>query len=798
MRNNKKNNDSLFLDERTPENKNKKNAVKRKKVKKSAQDTIPFDEVLEHSTSDGFGLIRKGGKYTLVFAFDNLDYRMYRDDEQEQVYNKYQQLLNALPSECQYQELIINSQFDLETLRRALLPTEKKYELFNDYYDIMNDRLEKAHNVSCKKILVGAISYQPQGRLDSPDTLDKYFNEIKSALENLKVNAVRLKPEEVFRIMHELYHPFSSEDFLMPEDFYRSDINLKDYISPSVFVFKAKQIEMGSAYSRCLFVKRFSRDVDDYFITDIMDNPYRIAVSKQIRRIDKSESMALLKRQFDDLEGKMEKRRELNHKRGTSYMPYKYTNREDELKRIQSKLGGSNCDLFEVGIFILISAETIEELEELTVHIKNQARKHQVIIDTLIRQQENGLNTILPMATNHFSESSGNNCNWFFLTDEVANFIPFSFTNYFSPGGLYYGTNIQTKNPIVIDRTEEMNANGFTMGSSGSGKSMFTKAEFFAARFKYPEDEFIVIDPENEYRLFLEPFDGTLIKLSPSSDTYVNLFDTDLSYVEEGSNAIALKTDFIMTFVETAKGSPLTAQERSVIDRCVKLVYATYQKSQDKKDIPTLSDFYNALINQKTPVANDVALIIELYVHGTFDNFAHKTNVNWGKKFLVFDIFEMGEQLRTVGLQILLEIIWQRVIDNKKRGVRTWLWCDEFSVMFQNESSGNFFLKVYQRIRKHGGVATGITQNISQVAENKEASLMLQNAEFVVLLQQKKDDLDKVIDMFNLSEGQYSYLKTGNKGTGLIVCGQKVIPFDNTIPKGSKMYKLSSTKFEAK
>ncbi|MDO4831242.1 MAG: hypothetical protein Q4A46_07180, partial [Clostridia bacterium] len=166
-----------------------------------------------------------------------------------------------------------------------------------------------------------------------------------------------------------------------------------------------------------------------------------------------------------------------------------------------------------------------------------------------------------------------------------------------------------------------------------------------------------------------------------------------------------------------------------------------------------------------------------------------------------YDIFEMGEQLQTVGLLVILEMLWQRVIQNKLKGIRTWVWCDEFSIMFNDNKqgifrTGDFFEKVYKRIRKHGGVATGATQNISDVIKSNQAMTMLQNSEFLVLLAQKEDDLAIITKMFNLSENQAKYLDIDEPGRGLIKCGKRVIPFRNKIPSDSLMYQICTTKFK--
>ncbi|MEE0956476.1 MAG: ATP-binding protein [Ruminococcus sp.] len=442
---------------------------------------------------------------------------------------------------------------------------------------------------------------------------------------------------------------------------------------------------------------------------------------------------------MNDLEARMEKRRELNAKRGGKYVPYSLRQREKDLEEMQEKLGSSNCDLFAFGIYIYVAADTLEQLNDLKDYIKQVALRHQVVVDVLtgVPQQEMGLQSIMPFANPSKTKDGSYLGQPFYLpTDEVANLIPFSYRNNINPAGLIYGINQITNTPIIIDRTEEMNANGFTLGTSGSGKSVTTKAEFFAAAMKYTDDEFIIIDPENEYRPLAAakngdapPFDAEIIRLSPNTDTYINIFDTDMTYSEDGASAVQMKVDFIMTFCEVVKGSALTAKERSVIDRCTKIVYMDYVLSDgDRSKLPNLTQFYEALKKQDEKEAADIALSLETYVTGSFNIFAHDTNIQYNKRFIIFDIFEMGNQLQTVGLMVLLEMLWQRVIQNKLRGIRTWVWTDEFSIMFNDDSSGifrtgDFFEKVYKRIRKHGGVATGATQNISEVIKSKQAIL---------------------------------------------------------------------------
>lgn len=765
------------------------------KIPRTAQDTIPFWEVYEN----GIFLVGEE-KYTLIFSFENLDYSLLRESEQNDIYESYQTLLNALPSDVHYQEFIMNSTINAEQLRKTMIPKDRMYqELYDDYCNILEENIERSKQACAKKIMLIALSYSPQSKVDNANVLFKYFRELQTFFSNLGVETHQLMPEEVFKIIHEYYHPFGNEEFMLPTNYFSRGNRLKDYIAPSMFAFKGKEVEVGPSLSRIMYVHSYDRELDDTFISELLDNNFKIAISKHVTRVDKGEALDRVKKEIFNVQSQIQKRMEDNHKKGGNFIPFRLRDKLQELEDLQERLAGSNIELFEIAIFISLSAENKEDLEELTKYIRTKSSKHQVKINFLVRQQEKGMNSVLPLGVNHMN----NNVSTYLLTDAAAVLIPFSYRTYYQDIGVFYGINKVTNSAIILDRTNELNSNGFVLGPSGSGKSMFVKLEIADVLFKYPDDEIIVIDPDNEYGALIqeENFDGEVLKLSPNSPTKYNIFDIDLSYSEEGRDAIAIKSEFIMTVVETMKGNSLTSEEKSILDRCIHTAYYEFQRSNgtDTDKIPTLATLYEILKEQPEAEAGQLALIMELYVTGSLKNFAGKTNIDVKKKFLVVDIFDMGEQLRAVGLQIVLEFVWQRVIANKKRGIRTWLWVDEFSIMFsENEvsPSGKFFVKVYSRIRKHGGVATGITQNIIDVLNSAEARSMLANAEFKVLLPQKTDNLKALSELFELSPSQESFLKTGEKGTGLIICGKKIIPFDKRIPDKGKIYDTISTDFK--
>ena len=774
---------------------------KKKKIRipQSAQDTIPFIEVYENGL-----FLTTEDTYTLIFAFTNIDYTLMRENEQSNIYEGYQQILNSLPTDIRYQEFIMNKNINKTQLERALLPTKKdeqcSKELFDDYHQIMNENIRLSEKASSDKVMIASISYTPYSKFDTPDTLFKYYNEIQSNFNSISCTTTQLMPEEVLEVIYNYYHSFDDTEFLLPKNIYANG-NIKDYIAPSMFTFKPKEIEIGESFTRVLFLRKFDREIDDRFITDLLDNNWKVSISKHIKKLDKGFAIEKITQEIFDVQRNIQTRKSKNHKSGGDFIPFRLTDKLNELEDLQNRLSDSSCELFEVGVFVSISARTKEDLEELTKEIVNRAIKHQVKLDTIVRQQEYGLHTMLPFAINYFNDENRNNINTYLLSDATGMLIPFSANTYFTERGIFYGMNQLTRSAIILDRTNEMNSNGYTLGTSGSGKSMFTKSEIWDVFMHNPNDELIVIDPENEYADLIKLLKGETLKIAPNSKTNLNFFDTDLEYSEEGMTAVAMKSNFIMTVIETIKSNALTATERSKIDACINEIYKPFINSGGKKEfLPTLTDFYENLKKKNEPETETIANAIELYVSGSFNNFAGKTNIDINNRFLNIDISNMGEQLGAVGLQVILEFIWQRVIDNKKKGVRTWVWIDEFSVMFQDEesqSSGKFFQKVYKRIRKHGGVITGITQNISEVLESKQARTMIANTEFVVLLQQKKEDLNQIVKMFDLSPSQISYINKGKRGvgSGLIICGNEIIPFQKLIPKTSLFYESANTTF---
>lgn len=307
------------------------------------------------------------------------------------------------------------------------------------------------------------------------------------------------------------------------------------------------------------------------------------------------------------------------------------------------------------------------------------------------------------------------------------------------------------------------------------------------------EDDIIVIDPESEYRPLIEGLGGEVISISATSPNHINAMDMEQGY-GDGENPVVLKSEFLLSLCEQLMGDRLlSAKEKSIIDRCTASVYHSYIKGGYQGKAPTLQDFHAELLRQSEPEARDVALAIELFTEGSLNTFAKPTNVDTDARILCYDIRDLGKQLLPVGMLVVLDSVFNRVIRNRALGRNTWVYIDEIYLLFQHEYSANFLFTLWKRVRKYGACCTGLTQNVDDLLQSHTARTMLANSEFLVMLNQAATDRAELARLLNISDNQLSYITNVDFGRGLIKCGSAIVPFVDNFPK-NRLYRLMTTK----
>ena len=262
----------------------------------------------------------------------------------------------------------------------------------------------------------------------------------------------------------------------------------------------------------------------------------------------------------------------------------------------------------------------------------------------------------------------------------------------------------------------------------------------------------------------------------------------------DGENPVVLKSEFLLSLCEQLIGAgKLSAKEKSIIDRCTAQVYQDYIRGGYQGKAPTLRDFHAELLRQPEAEAGDVALAIELFTEGSLNTFAKPTNVDTSARILCYDIRDLGKQLLPVGMLVVLDSIFNRIVRNRERKRNTWIYIDEIYLLFQHEYSANFLFTLWKRMRKYGACGTGISQNIEDLLQSHTARAMLANSEFLIMLNQAATDRMELARLLNISDNQLSYITNVDAGRGLIKCGSAIVPFMDHFPK-NRLYHLMTTK----
>lgn len=580
------------------------------------------------------------------------------------------------------------------------------------------------------------------------------------------------------------------------------ELSIYDAISPkSISMRESDFIEIeDKKFLRILYVSKLPKSMTPRFynrITTLED--VNLITTLNITPTNPAKAM----KQVDKSLSAMETERLEKIKRaGKSNLDYEYVkDKKLETKisnamQLQIDLQKNNQKIFQNNFLVCISANSFEDLEDQTIKVQEVASEMLIEMKPLLWQQLEGLQNVLPLGHNSLQFQRT-------LTSEAtAVNVPFNSKDFLHDNALYYGVNLVSKNAIFCDRKQLINGNGCVLATSGAGKSFNVKTIIEQIMFRYPEDDVIIIDPQNEYGSLLDVFKGQSQKIviSTTSDTYINPFDLDLDYgLNDGgkNDPLKSKTEYIIAFVESVVDSGgLTGGQKTIIDRCTKLIFEKYEQShyKDKSLLPTLPVFYECLKEQPEPEAKRLALVLERYVFGSLDIFAKKTNVNIQNRLVCFDISELSSSLQATGYLVVLDHIQNRLAMNKKLGKYTWIFIDEVHILLANNYSAQYVAKFYKVGRKFLGMNTIITQNIADMLENEQGRKILSNSEFALILKQKALDLPHIANIFNISEEESRYVEGDSPvGQGVLVFGSDKIPFLNRVPKEYLLYKVNNT-----
>lgn len=753
-------------------------------IPRSVQQSIPIRCVY----SDG--IWHTGRKHSRTWRFADINYAAASEEERRSIFLSYCAVLNSLPTDAAAKITIINRRINPVDFQRQILMKERGDEL--DRYrresnQILTRRAAESNNLVQEKYITLSI---PQRKIEETRT---YFRRVDANLSKsfgrLDSGAKPLTTHDRLRILHDFFRPGEEQYFAFDQTAaIRRGLDFRDLICPDGLAFKAGHFEMGDKVGRVLFLKDYASYIKDEMIADLSDFPRNLMLSIDILPIPTDEAVREVQSRILGIETDITRwqQRQNDKNNFTASIPYELEQLRGETKEFLSDLTERDQRMIFAVVTLVHIADSLEQLDADTEALLSIGREHLCQFSTLRYQQEDGMNTVLPYGLRRVKALRT------LTTESAAVLMPFRVQEIQDPGGLPYGVNAISKNLLICERKRLISPHAFYLGVSGSGKSVAMKSTIENVALA-TNDDIIIIDAEREYGPITRSLGGTVVEISPSSPHHINPMEVADGY-GDGENPIAMKSELITSILEQQMGvGRVSGSHKSIIDRCTANVYQNYFHSRGKAPMPLLTDWRNEVLKQVDPEAREIALAAELITEGSLNVFAHPGNVDMNSRIITLDLYEMGEQLRPTALVVTLEAIQNRVMENRKRGKYTWVFLDEVYLYFKYHYSGEFLYRAWKRFRKYAGIMTAATQNVEECLKSETARLMLANSEFLLLFNQAATDRAELGKLLHISDTQMGYITNAEPGHGLLKMGGSLVPFNNSIPKDTELYRLMST-----
>lgn len=774
--------------------KEKLSSRKTRKTFQTAQDTLPYLKAY----SDGIFQVREE-HFSQIYFFHDINYQIAPVEQKEHYFQQYCSVLSSLDDRAEYQISIVNQEIDLDDFKEKIF-LKKQKDHFNhyrtEYNGMLAEKITEGNN-DIESLKYVTITVEAKDYARAKMILARNESNIMQGFQSLGTELVPLTLTERLALYEEIYRDETTKDFDLTAT-RKQGLSTKDQIAPMSFEFSRNQGMVGDQYFQATLLTNFPSRIKDDILTELTELDMKMILTLNLKSIAPDKAIRLINRQITGMESDSMDLEQESLQKGylRTFIPHNLESGLKNAKEMLEELQDNNEKLFTTNILVTHFAASQEALETQYEELNAIARRHICNLNILNFQQEDALASTVPFGNNLLAIERT------LTTQSTAIFMPFTSLEFNDENGMYYGMNPLTSNLILLNRKNLHNASGFILGIPGSGKSFASKREITNVLLN-TEDDIIVIDPENEYGQLVQNLGGELINVSSSNEHTINpmditiIDDTDPANVKDEVDPFAFKTEFVLSICDIILGGNMDANTKSIVDRSIRLTYKDFVQSDfDRDKLPTLEDFYEKVKEQEEQEAQDLATALEMYVLGYLDTFTGHTNIDVDSRFVCFNIKDLGNQLKTLGLLIVLDAVWNRIRRNRDQGKHTWIYFDEAHLLFKNEYAQDFLFELYKQARKYGGIPTGMTQNIVDMLVSDKAITMLANSQYIMLLNQAETDIREIKALYSLSDNQLNYVRNANAGSGLIKYGGSILPFDDRFPRETELYQLMTTKLD--
>ncbi len=763
----------------------------KKRAALSAQQTIPYVRMLP----DGVCQL-PGGLYTKTVEYEDINYSVASTEDQTAIFSGWSSFLNYFDSSLPFQLSFINRRSHSRSRYKVNIPQAE--DDFNsvraEFTGMLKNQIARSNNgIERSKYITFGI---PAESLDEArPRLERVEADVMSNFKRLGVPSEPMDGRARLALLHGQMHPGSREPFRFSwGDIAKTGLSTKDFIAPDSFDFRQPRLfRMGQYWGAASYLQILASELSDKLLAEILELDAEMTVTLHIQTVDQLKAIKTIKGKISDI-GKMkveEQRKAVRAGYDPDILPPDLITFSKDAAELLADLQSRNERMFLLTFTVVNLAPTRQRLENDIFTVGGIAQKYNCTLKRLDWQQEQGFVSSLALGGNEVEIQRG------MTTSSTAVFIPFMTRELRMAGpSLYYGMNALSHNVIMADRKKLKSANGLYLGSTGSGKSFAAKRELLNVFLTIPQDRIIIVDPMGEYAPLVRRLGGQVIEIAPDSPNHINPMDIQMGGNDEDS-PLSMKADFLLSLCELVVGGKEGLQpiEKTVIDRCVRLVYRDLALGVGDGRMPLLQDLYEELLKQPEPEARRVATALELYCTGSLNLFNHPTNVKTDCRVVCIVLKGMGDNLRKIAMHVTNEFVNSSVNTNYQSGISTWCYFDEFHVLLRDQLTASYFVSIWQMLRKRGCVPSALTQNVKHLLASPEIQNILDNTDFMILLSQAQSDRAILAKQLGISEHQLSYITPSNSGEGLLFYGNVTIPFMDRFPRG-EIYDLLTTRPE--
>lgn len=751
----------------------------------TVQDTIPYKRIYKN------GIAYLGNKkYAQIVEFEDINYAIASDEEESNIFSSFCNLIDYFNEDVNFQLLYLNQKMNSEDVQK-LLKIDKQQdidmELSDEYENFIMEQLEKANNgIIKRKLLIYSVSADTPKQAQS--RLIEIGNESIKTFHKMGSSASLLTGSEYIEVLFRCMNRARTFNFDWDE-YEKTGLTTKNAVCPDGLNFKNENsFKMGKQACSAQRVDILAEKLPDNMLTEILSLNVSLIVSIHLKAMNEIKAQKLVSSVLASVGAEIINAQTKASQEGHNIISRKLTEKKEHIEQIVDRMSKDNEKIFDFTMTILNIADNPQLLSQEVKMVEDKVQQFKCCLRSLTNIQEAAFCASLPLCVNDLDIDRP------MPTTAVSGLIPFKTQPLFHTNNtaFYYGLDKVTGCMIRADKTRLRSLNGAILGSTGAGKSFAGKLEMLAIILQ-TSWKLLIIDPDNEYHPFINSLGGQVITISTESTDYINPMDIEIND-KDISNPVSAKLDFILSFIRIVEDRSLTAMEKSIIGRCLPMIYKKYMDNPVPENMPILSDLRKALLAQPEDEARQIAGGLELYTEGQWQLFNNRTNIDLNRRLVNFNINSLTENVRQLGMQTIQQFVSDRIADNRKQMGTTMLFIDEFHVMLRHEDTAIYFLNQIKRIRKYGSGLIGITQNIVEFLDSPEAKNILQAMDFFLLLNQKNEDREKIQQRLQMSDEMAEYITNAGAGEGIVVYDKIQLPFVNKYPSNTKTYQIMTTK----